>query len=120
VDGVETPSDRIQVVYMPGADGPQYMKTKYYPSPISGKQIPVEINPNLPGGIIIGLKNPLDLPDSEIPAAWAMLQGSPMVRIDYALTQAGGPNAQHEVRSFEALAGYAPLAQFVLYDVHPS
>ena len=113
-------SDRIHVVYTPGSDGPKFEKTKYYPSPITGKQIPIEINADLPGGIILGLKDSVDLPDSSIPAAWAMQQGSAMMRIDYALTRAGGPNMEHEVRSFEALAGYAPIMQFAFYNVHPS
>ncbi len=113
-------NDRISVVYQPGVEGPQFQKAKYYPSPISGKQIPIDILPTLPGGRIIAFIDNVPLPSSEIPAAWQMHMGEELMRIDYPMTKAGGPNYEHEVREMGALAGYATLLQGSLYNIHPS
>ena len=79
-----------------------------------GKVIPIESNPNLPGGMILGLIDSVPYQNSEIPAAWKMWMGSDLTRIDYALI---APKNEYEIRAFGALAGYAPALQGVLYDI---
>ena len=108
-------NDRIHINYNAGPGGVQFQQIQYYPSPVDGTQIPIETNPNLPGGMILGVLDSIDVPDANIPAAWEMLMGSDFVQLDYAMT---APSESFEQRAFGALAGYAPSFQFVLYDIH--
>ena len=94
-----------------GAQLPRFTSIK---SP-RGKVIPLEENPNIPGGMMLGLIDSVPYPDSAIPAAWKMFMGSDMVRLDYALAK---PSAEFEIRAFGALAGYAPALQGIIYDIH--
>ena len=109
-------NDRIAIVYTAGEDGVQLKTMQFYPSPTGNKkQIAIEENPNLPGGMIIALIDSVPYQDSNIPAAWQMQMGRDMARIDYALT---APLSEFEIRFRGALAGYAPGLQGILYDIH--
>jgi hypothetical protein len=107
-------NDRINLNYMVGPEGPKFEQLRFYPSPIDGRQIPIEQQPNLYGGQVLGVLDGVPIPDSEIPAAWQMHMGSDWVLLDYAVVN---PKQEFESRSFGALAGYAPALQFILYDV---
>ncbi len=107
-------NDRIHINYNAGPGGVSFEQMQFYPSPVDGQQIPIEQNPNLPGGMILGVLDGINVPDANIPAAWEMLMGSDFVQLDYAMT---APSELFEQRAFGALAGYAPAFQFVLYDI---
>lgn len=108
-------NDRINLNYIVGPDGPKFEQLRFYPSPIDGRQIPIEQCPNLFGGMMMGVLDAVPIPDSEIPAAWKMLMGSDWVELAYAMTD---PKEEFEQRAFGALAGYAPSMQFIIYDIH--
>lgn len=79
-----------------------------------GKVLQMEENPNLPGGMILALKDSVDIPNSDISNAWQMHMAKDLERLDYAFAN---PKYEFEVRAFGALAGYAPSFQGVLYDI---
>lgn len=108
-------NDRINIVYNAQEGGVQFKQFRYYPSPISGKSIPMESNPNIPGGMILFLIDGVPYENSQIPAAWQMHMGAELQRLDYALT---APTEDFEIRAYGALAGYATGLQGVLYDIH--
>lgn len=89
---------------------------EWYKSP-RGKRIRLEENPNMPGGMILGLIDSVPYPNSEIPSPWKMWMGSDLTRLDYALTI---PADEYEIRAFGALAGYAPALQGLWYNVFGS
>lgn len=80
-----------------------------------GKVIPMEENSNMPGGGILFLKDRIEIPNSAVSSPWEMHMGSPLVRLDYAMT---APKDEFEVRGFGALAGYASSFQGYMYDIH--
>jgi hypothetical protein len=94
----------------PGAELPRFTT---YKTP-RGKVVPMEENPNIPGGMILFLSDSVPIPDSEIPNAWEMHMGSDLARLDYALTK---PTYEFEDRGFGALAGYATGFQGYIYDI---
>jgi hypothetical protein len=110
-------NDRVNLNVTVGADGdpgaqmPRF--TKYKSS--RGKLIQMEENPNIPGGIIIALKDRVALPNSEVPSPWQMHMAAEVMRLDYAMT---APKDEFEVRARGALAGYVPSFQGVLYNIH--
>lgn len=109
-------NDRINLnvqVSAAGAIGGGMPRIDVYKTP-RGKVIPIEENPNMAGGMILGLIDSVPYPDSEIPAAWKMWMGSDLVRLDYALI---APKNEYEIRAFGALAGYAPALQFAMHDI---
>lgn len=108
-------NDRINLNYMVGPEGPQFAQVRYYPSPVDGRQIPIEQQPNLFGGMILGVLDEVPIVDSEIPAAWKMKMGSDFQQLSYAMTN---PKFEGEMRAYGALAGYANALQFILYDIH--
>lgn len=107
-------NDRINIVYNAGEGGVQFKKMGFYPSPVSGKQIKIEVVPNLPGGMILGLIDSVPIPDAEIPSPWQLHMASDVERIDYAVV---APVEEFEVRAYGALAGYAPALQGIIYNV---
>lgn len=109
--------DRININVSTGDGGVKFETQKWYPAPVGqqSKQIMIEENPNLPGGMILFLIDSVPYQDSEIPAAWQMHMGRDSARLDYALTK---PAVEFEVRFYGALAGYAPGLQGALYDIH--
>lgn len=108
-------NDRINIVYNAQEGGVQFKQFRYYPSPISGKSIPIESNPNIPGGMMLFLIDGVPYENSQIPAAWQMHMGAELQRLDYAMT---APKDEFEIRGFGALAGYAPALQGLIYDIH--
>jgi hypothetical protein len=109
-------NDRINLnvqVSPSGSFGASLPRIDVYKTP-RGKVIPIEENPNMAGGMILGLIDNVPYPNSEIPAAWKMWMGSDLVRLDYALTD---PKYAYEIRAFGALAGYAPALQGVIHDI---
>jgi hypothetical protein len=109
-------SDRINLnVQVSGNSsfGAQLPLFDVYKTP-RGKVVPIEQNPNIAGGMILGLIDGVPYPSSEIPNAWKMWMGSDLVRLDYALT---APKYEYEIRAFGALAGYAPALQGVIHDI---
>jgi len=109
-------NDRINIVYNAAAGGVQFQTQQWYPAPVgNAKQIMIEENPNLPGGMILFLIDSVPYQDSQIPAAWQMHMGQDLARLDYALTK---PAEEFEIRFYGALAGYAPGLQGVIHDIH--
>ncbi len=80
-----------------------------------GKNVLLEENPNVPGGMIIGLKDSLQIPDASVPSPWQLHMAADLMRLDYALV---APKDEFEVRARGALAGYAPSFQGIIYDIH--
>lgn len=108
-------NDRINLNYMVGPDGPKFEQLRFYPSPIDGRQIPIEQQPNLFGGMVLGVLDDVPIADSQIPTAWKMVMGSDWVELAYAIVN---PKEEYEQRAYGALCGYAPSMQFILYDIH--
>lgn len=107
-------NDRINLNYIVGPDGPKFEQLRYYPSPIDGRQIPIEQQPNLWGGMCLGVLDEVPIPDAQIPAAWQMIMGTDWVELAYAMTD---PKEEFEQRAYGALAGYAAALQFIIYDI---
>ncbi|HET6373015.1 MAG TPA: hypothetical protein VFG76_06895 [Candidatus Polarisedimenticolia bacterium] len=107
-------NDRVNLNYIVGPDGPKFEQLRFYPSPIDGRQIPIEQQPNLFGGMVLGVLDDAPIADSQIPAAWKMLMGSDWVELAYAIVN---PKEEYEQRAFGALAGYCAVMQFILYDI---
>lgn len=109
-------NDRIQLTYVADRDGGvRFSKMRFYPSPIDGRDIPMESVSNIPGGMILGLIDSVPYPNSEVPNPWEMHMANDMVRLDYAITD---PKEEFEVRSYGCLAGYFPTAQGIIYNIH--
>jgi len=109
-------NDRVNIVYNAAAGGVQFQTQKWYASPVGqSKQIAIEENPNLPGGMILFLIDEVPYQSSEIPAAWQMHMGQDLARLDYAFTK---PAEEFEIRHYGALAGYAPGLQGAIHDIH--
>lgn len=111
---ISVANDRVSITISPtDAENGGLPRVEWYKSP-RGKRIKIEENPNLPGGMILGLIDSVPYANSEIPAAWKMWMGSDLTRLDYGMV---APKNEYEIRAFGALAGYAPALQGVIHDI---
>lgn len=111
-------NDRLNLNIQVNGDSPAASMPKFtsYKTP-RGKVIPIEENPNIPGGMILALKDSVAIPNSDIPSPWQMHMGQELTRLEYAMT---APLDEFEIRGHGALAGYAPTFQGVIYDIQPA
>lgn len=82
-----------------------------------GHSIPIEVSPNIPGGLLLFLVDDVKYPGSNIGAAWQWAYAAEEM-LEYAMTSSGGPKEEYEIRTLGALEGHAPALQGVAYCVH--
>ena len=82
-----------------------------------GVECPIEVQPNLPPGMIIG--TPMEIPYNEAkvrnPWEWKLI--SDWERIEYGMQRSGGPVYMFEPRTRRTLVGRFPGGCFVLHNI---
>jgi len=109
--------DRLNLNITVGANGPQLGSAmlKSYPSPISGKEIPIRTPRENRGGMILALLDSMPYEDSAIENPWEMHFTAPIERIVYGMVDRAEDT---EYAAMGALAGPATMLQGILYDIH--
>ena len=85
----------------------------------TGEKVPVEVQPNLPGGTVVAIPRsiPWAAPGEDLNAAFDLAVGYGPERWDYASTLSTGPIFPFEIREMAVLRSKLPSGCGVLYNI---
>lgn len=93
----------------------------YINKAVNGKVIPIEVNPWIPQGTIIGITEELPYPNNKVSNVFEVETQLEYQQIEYAVNRGsgitGGPRYDFEVRAQETFKNYFPGAFFMLQNV---
>lgn len=93
----------------------------YINKAVNGKAIPIEVNPWLPQGTIIGVTEELPYPNNKVANVMEVETQLEYQQIEYAVNRqsgtTGGPRYDFEVRAQETFKNYFPGSFFMLQNV---
>ncbi len=84
----------------------------------TGQKCGVQVLPWLPGGMIIGLPTRIPYPQANIETPFEIAASYGWEQIDYAITTAGGPVQEFDIRADEVLKDYFPAGCWLIHNIY--
>jgi hypothetical protein len=92
-----------------------------YVNRITGDQVPIEVHPHMPPGTLVGRRDMVDFPNSNVNRVFEMRCLDDLYNYVYGSDRAhGGPREDGESRAVETFVNRAPVAQAVIQSLAPT